>query len=38
MATACGPVDPAPLYFMLGCMLRRAVIIAAAMIAVSLGG
>lgn len=38
MASACGPIDPAPLHFMLGCMLRRAVIIAAAMIAVSMGG
>lgn len=38
MAAACGPIDPAPLHFMLGCMLRRAVIIAAAMIAVSMGG
>lgn len=38
MAAACDPIDPAPLHFMLGCMLRRAVIIAAAMIAVSMGG
>ena len=37
MAAACDPIDPAPLYFMLGCMLRRAVIIAAAMLAISLG-
>ena len=29
--------DAAPLYFMLGCMLRRAIIIAAAILAVSLG-
>lgn len=38
MTATCGPIDPAPLHFMLGCMLRRAVIIAAAMIAVSMGG
>ena len=38
MAAATAPVDPAPLHFMLGCMLRRAVIIAAAMLAVSMGG
>lgn len=38
MAAACDPIDPAPLHFMLGCMLRRAVIIAAAMLAVSMGG
>ncbi|WP_287916028.1 putative holin [Comamonas sp.] len=30
--------DPAKLYFMLGCMLRRAIIIAAAMLAISMGG
>ena len=29
--------DAAPLYFMLGCMLRRALIISAAILAVSLG-
>lgn len=29
--------DATPLYFMLGCMLRRAIIIAAAILAVSLG-
>lgn len=38
IAATFGPSDPAPLYFMLGCMLRRAIIIAAAMIAISLGG
>lgn len=38
IAATCGPIDPAPLYFMLGCMLRRAIIIAAAMIAISMGG
>ncbi|GEQ77051.1 lipoprotein [Comamonas testosteroni] len=30
--------DAAPLYFMLGCMLRRALIMSAAILAVSLGG
>ncbi len=30
--------DTAPLYFMLGCMLRRAVIMSAAILAISLGG
>lgn len=33
-----GTADPAKLYFMLGCMLRRAIIIAAAMLAISMGG
>ncbi|MCD2164668.1 putative holin [Comamonas koreensis] len=37
IAQACGPADPAPLYFMLGCMIRRAIIIGAAILAVSLG-
>lgn len=30
--------DAAPLYFMLGCMLRRALIMSAAILAISLGG
>lgn len=30
--------DAAPLYFMLGCMLRRAVIMSAAILAIGLGG
>jgi len=30
--------DAAPLYFMLGCMLRRALIMASAILAISLGG
>lgn len=34
----CGPADAVPLYFMLGCMLRRALIISAAILAISLGG
>ena len=34
----CGPIDPARVYFMLGCMLRRALIMAAAILAISLGG
>ena len=34
----CGPIDPTPLYFMLGCMLRRALIMSAAILAISLGG
>lgn len=34
----CGPADAVPLYFMLGCMLRRALIMAAAILAISLGG
>lgn len=37
MAQAYGGVDPVPLYFMLGCMVRRAIIIGAAILAVSLG-
>lgn len=37
IAQAFGPADPAPLYFMLGCMIRRAIIIGAAILAVSLG-
>ena len=36
-AQAWGPTDPVPLYFMLGCMVRRAIIISAAILAVSLG-
>lgn len=38
LAACYGPVDPTPLYFMLGCMIRRALIIAAAMLAISMGG
>lgn len=34
----CGPIDPTRVYFMLGCMLRRALIISAAILAISLGG
>lgn len=34
----CGPIDPTRVYFMLGCMLRRALIMAAAILAISLGG
>lgn len=34
----CGPTDAVPLYFMLGCMLRRALIMSAAILAISLGG
>ena len=34
---AWGPTDPVPLYFMLGCMIRRAIIMGAAILAVSLG-
>lgn len=36
IGACCGPIDPAPLYFMLGCMIRRALIIAAAMLASTL--
>ena len=34
----CGPIDPTRVYFMLGCMLRRALIMSAAILAISLGG
>ena len=34
----CGPIDPTRIYFMLGCMLRRALIMSAAILAISLGG
>ena len=34
----CGPIDPTLVYFMLGCMLRRALIMSAAILAISLGG
>lgn len=34
----CGQIDPTRVYFMLGCMLRRALIISAAILAISLGG
>ena len=34
---ACGHVDPVPIHFVAACMLRRALIMAAAIIAVSLG-
>ena len=34
----CGPLDPTRVYFMLGCMLRRALIMSAAILAISLGG
>lgn len=34
----CRPIDPTRVYFMLGCMLRRALIMSAAMIAISMGG
>ena len=37
IAQAYGKADPTPLYFMLGCMIRRAIIIGAAILAVSLG-
>ncbi len=35
-AQAWGPIDPVPLYFMLGCMIRRAIIMGAAILAISL--
>lgn len=38
MGAMCGPIDPTPVYFMLGCMLRRALIMSAAILAISLGG
>lgn len=34
----CGPTDAVPLYFMAACMLRRALIISAAILAICLGG
>lgn len=34
----CGSIDPTRVYFMLGCMLRRALIISAAILAICLGG
>ena len=34
----CAPIDPTRIYFMLGCMLRRALIMSAAILAISLGG
>ena len=38
LAAMTGPNDPSPLYFMLGCMLRRALIMSATILAISLGG
>ena len=38
MDAMCGPIDPTRIYFMLGCMLRRALIMSAAILAISLGG
>ena len=37
VSQACGHVDPVPIYFVAACMLRRALIMSAAILAVSLG-